>query len=172
MDDGAITASCSKLLNNLINKLKIKWDEEVNKIVGLNSEKTNDGYKFYQSELIQKLINLRPSNITALSPLPHNCQLKSNKSTQFDKEYLKCIVILLYIARGSRPDIAYAVYYLESFAMCMTTEYWDSLEKLIAYLRKTPEMGILISKDNPENKLTCYVNANWGGKAIDQCIVT
>ncbi|MBW0541760.1 hypothetical protein O181_081475 [Austropuccinia psidii MF-1] len=58
VDNGAISASCTTLLNNLIDKLKIKWDMEVNKIVGLNIEMTNDGYKFYQSDLIHKIINL------------------------------------------------------------------------------------------------------------------
>ncbi|MBW0581416.1 hypothetical protein O181_121131, partial [Austropuccinia psidii MF-1] len=53
---------------------------------------------------------------------------------------------------------------MERFAVCTTTEHWDSLENLMSYLRKTPEMGILISKDNPNNKLTCYINTNWGGE--------
>ncbi|MBW0491420.1 hypothetical protein O181_031135 [Austropuccinia psidii MF-1] len=122
------------LIDKLNSRLKIKWDMEVNRIVDLNIEKTNHGYKFYQSELIQKVTNLSPSKITALSPLPHNFQLKSEKSTQFDKEYLKRIGILLYIAQGSRPDIAYAVNYMARFAMCATTEHWTALEHLIAYL--------------------------------------
>ncbi|MBW0562844.1 hypothetical protein O181_102559 [Austropuccinia psidii MF-1] len=168
VDDGAITASSNKLMKYLVsqlnNKLKIKWDEEINKIVGLTIEKGIKGYKFHQQDLIEKLIHFNSSNITALSPLPHNCQLESHKETQSDKDYLKRIGILLYIAQGSCPDIAYGVNYLARFSMCATTTHWNALEHLIAYLRRTKDLGILISTKNAENKLTCYVDANWGGE--------
>ncbi|MBW0501751.1 hypothetical protein O181_041466 [Austropuccinia psidii MF-1] len=109
VDNGAITASSNKLMTYLVSqlndKLKIKWDEEINKIVGLTIEKGRKGYKFHQQELMENIIHLNPRNITALSPLPHNCQLESHKATQIDKEYLRRIGILLYIAQGSRPNI-------------------------------------------------------------------
>ncbi|MBW0535087.1 hypothetical protein O181_074802 [Austropuccinia psidii MF-1] len=104
VDDGALTTSSDTLMTYLISKLdtklKIKWDQEVTKIVGLMIEKRPNGYKFHQKELIEKLTLLNPSNITALSPLPHNCKLELRKASQMDKEYLKQIGILLYIAQG------------------------------------------------------------------------
>ncbi|MBW0511510.1 hypothetical protein O181_051225 [Austropuccinia psidii MF-1] len=48
--------------------------------------------------------------------------------------------------------------------MCATTTHWNALEHLIAYLRRTKDLGILISTDNTKNKLTFYVDANWGGE--------
>ncbi|MBW0508828.1 hypothetical protein O181_048543 [Austropuccinia psidii MF-1] len=168
VDDGALTTSSNTLMTHLISKLdaklKIKWDQEITKIVVLTIEKRANGYKFHQKELIKKLTLPNPRNITALSPLPHDCKLESNKATQMDKEYLRRIGILLYIAQGSRPDISYAVNYLAIFLMCATTTHWNALEHPIAYLRKTEDLGILILSDNTENKLTCYVDANWGGE--------
>ncbi|MBW0511957.1 hypothetical protein O181_051672 [Austropuccinia psidii MF-1] len=168
VDNGAITASSNKLMTYLISQLdeqlKIKWDKEINKIVGLTIEKGTKGYKFHQQKLVEKLTLLNPSNITALSPSPHNCQLESHKAAQVDKEYLKPIGILLYIAQGSQPNIAYTVNYLARFSMCATTTHWNALEHLIAYLRRTKDLGILILTNNTKNKLTCYVDANWGGE--------
>ncbi|MBW0536506.1 hypothetical protein O181_076221 [Austropuccinia psidii MF-1] len=168
IDDGALTASLNTLMTYLMSeldkKLKIKWDQEITKIVGLTIEKKANGYKFHQKELVKKLTLLNPSNITALSPLPHNCRLESEKATQMDKEYLKRIGILLYIAQGSRPDIAYAVNYLARFLMCATTTHWNALEHFMAYLRRIKDLGIVISSDKTKNKLTCYVDANWGGE--------
>ncbi|MBW0494789.1 hypothetical protein O181_034504 [Austropuccinia psidii MF-1] len=65
---------------------------------------------------------------------------------------------------GSQPDIAYAVNYLARFLMCSKPNHWNALEHLIAYLRRTQDLGILISTDNSKNKLTCYVNENWDGE--------
>ncbi|MBW0582543.1 hypothetical protein O181_122258 [Austropuccinia psidii MF-1] len=48
--------------------------------------------------------------------------------------------------------------------MCATSTHWNALEILIAYLRGTKDLGILISTGNGENKLTCYVDVNWGGE--------
>ncbi|MBW0533156.1 hypothetical protein O181_072871 [Austropuccinia psidii MF-1] len=48
--------------------------------------------------------------------------------------------------------------------MCADTAHWEALENLITYLRKTANLGILISTSNNENELRCYIDANWGGE--------
>ncbi|MBW0494710.1 hypothetical protein O181_034425 [Austropuccinia psidii MF-1] len=99
-------------------------------------------------------------------PLPPNCQLESNISSgNMDKPYLKRIGILLYIAQACRPDISFAVNYLARFSLCTDQEHWNTLEHLIAYLHRTRDMGILISKSNLSSEVKCFVDANWGGEA-------
>ncbi|MBW0536227.1 hypothetical protein O181_075942, partial [Austropuccinia psidii MF-1] len=135
VDDGAITASSDKLMNDLTERLnshlKIKWNDA----------------------------------IIAKTPLPPGCQLESNFSqSEMDKPYLKRIGILLYIAQGSRPDIAFAVNYLACFSLHADKSHWQALEHLIAYLRGTRNMGIMISKSNSSSEMKCFVDANWGGE--------
>ncbi|MBW0543150.1 hypothetical protein O181_082865 [Austropuccinia psidii MF-1] len=121
VDDGAITAYSEDLMNELTQKLnaklQIKWDDVVSNLVGITIEEVDGGFKFYQPDLIDKLINLCKSKITAKSPLPIDCQLVSNASKEMDKPYLQRIGILLYIAQASRPDICHAVNYLVPFSM-------------------------------------------------------
>ncbi|MBW0514869.1 hypothetical protein O181_054584 [Austropuccinia psidii MF-1] len=81
-----------------------------------------------------------------------------------DIPYLKRIGILLYIAQGSRPNITYTVNYLARFSLGTDSSHWEALEHLIAYLRYTINIGIYISNEHPENKIECYVDANWGGE--------
>ncbi|MBW0535228.1 hypothetical protein O181_074943 [Austropuccinia psidii MF-1] len=81
-----------------------------------------------------------------------------------DREYLKRIGMLLYIAQGTRPDISYAVNYLARFSMGTTSAHWEALEHLISYLRKTRNRNLRISEDEKPNALRCYVDANWGGE--------
>ncbi|MBW0542209.1 hypothetical protein O181_081924 [Austropuccinia psidii MF-1] len=170
VDDGALTASSHGLLDRISRQLdtyiKMKWDEHVTGLVGISIEESDKGFKLWQPNLIDKLTNLNPSKIVAKTPLPANFQLESNKSMgNMDKPYLKQIGILLYIAQACRPDISFAVNYLERFSLSTDQLHWNALEHLIAYLRGTRDMGILISKLNASSEMTCFVDANWGGEA-------
>ncbi|MBW0569748.1 hypothetical protein O181_109463 [Austropuccinia psidii MF-1] len=168
VDDGALTASSSELLDWISSKmdqnLKIKWDAEVSNLVGISISHSDAGFKFSQPELIDKIISLKTSNVTARSPLPANCNLISNTSSAMDKEYLRRIGMILYVSQGSRPDVAYAVNYLARFSMGTDRTHWEALEHLIAYLRYTRLSGILISAKESSKELKCYVDANWGGE--------
>ncbi|MBW0535198.1 hypothetical protein O181_074913 [Austropuccinia psidii MF-1] len=169
VDDGALTDSSESLMSwisqRLGQSLKIKWDDKVKGLVGISIEATKEGFKFYQPDLIQKLIDMDASNIVAKSPLPTNCNLSSDFSLgNMDKPYLKHIGILLYIAQASRPDISYAVNYLARFSLHTTTSHWEALNHLIAYLRGTRDMGIIIRSINTSNEMSCFIDANWGGE--------
>ncbi|MBW0535338.1 hypothetical protein O181_075053 [Austropuccinia psidii MF-1] len=168
VDDGALTGSSVEVLDYISDELnkhfQIKWDTTVTGLVGLLIEQTLGGFKFSQTELIDKLINLTPSRITASLPLPPHCKLESAASTMLDKDYLKRIGILLYIAQGFRPDISYAVNYLARFSMGTDDSHWEALEHLIAYMRKTRTLGIQIGGADPCPILRTYVDANWGGE--------
>ncbi|MBW0567837.1 hypothetical protein O181_107552 [Austropuccinia psidii MF-1] len=169
VDDGALTASSVNLINWISNQLneylKIKWDERIKGLVGISNNETDEGFKFSQHELIEKIINLSPSNIISKSPLPTNCQLESNFSCRnMDKPYLKRIGMLLYVAQASRPDIAYAVNYLARFSLSTDDSHWEAMNHLIAYLQNTKNMGIVISKKNKSLEMNCFVDANWGGE--------
>ncbi|MBW0476759.1 hypothetical protein O181_016474 [Austropuccinia psidii MF-1] len=113
---------------------KIKWDKEVSGLVGLKIEPSPGRYYILKAELIDKIINLNPSNITALLPIPPNTSLTSGPSQGMDIPYLGGIGILLYLSQGSRPDITYAVNYLAHFSLCTNQSHWQVLENLISYL--------------------------------------
>ncbi|MBW0542359.1 hypothetical protein O181_082074 [Austropuccinia psidii MF-1] len=168
VDDGSLAASSNELLSFISSKLddalKIKWDDVINGLVGILITATSDGFKFHQPDLISKLLETDASNITARSPLPAKCALESSTGGSMDKEYLRRIGMLLYIAQGSRPDISYAVNYLARFSLGPTSSHWDALRHLIGYLRFTQHEGILLSKC-AETSIRCYVDANWGGEA-------
>ncbi|MBW0507484.1 hypothetical protein O181_047199 [Austropuccinia psidii MF-1] len=159
VDDGALTASSTENLllikNQLNTHLKIKWDTIVKGLVGVSNKETPEGFKFSQPDLIMKLANLNPSNMTSRSTLPKNCKLESNFSlNNMDNPYLKWIGILLYIAQASRPDIAYAVNYLSRFSLNTTQHHWNALENLIAYLRGTTYDVILRRKNEDSQQMS------------------
>ncbi|MBW0538379.1 hypothetical protein O181_078094 [Austropuccinia psidii MF-1] len=89
VDDGVLTASTNKILSEISDKLdkalKVKWDTSISGLVSILITQTTNGYAFSQKDLILKLLGLNKSNITAKSPLPTNCDLKSNKANELDK---------------------------------------------------------------------------------------
>ncbi|MBW0532137.1 hypothetical protein O181_071852 [Austropuccinia psidii MF-1] len=168
VDDGELAGSSNSVINftcsELDQHLQIKWDKEITGLVGLSIKQTDNEFDLNQSTLIDKLTSLLASKITANFPLPLNCNLLSNTSKEMDREYLKRIGMLLYIAQGTRPDISYAVNYLARFSMGTTSAHWEALEPLISYLRETRNSNLRISKDEKPNALQCYIDANWGGE--------
>ncbi|MBW0540994.1 hypothetical protein O181_080709 [Austropuccinia psidii MF-1] len=74
VDDGAITESSKELMEEITHgtkkKLKVTWDENISSLVGILIEKVPQGYKFSQTDLINELIQLTPSNVTSKSPYP------------------------------------------------------------------------------------------------------
>ncbi|MBW0538227.1 hypothetical protein O181_077942 [Austropuccinia psidii MF-1] len=141
VDNRAITESSKELMERITHeinkKLQLKWDEKISSLVGISIEKVLQGYNFSQTDLIDKLSGLNPSNVTSKSPLPTDCKLESSPALIMDKPYLERIGMLLYIAQASRPDIAYAINYLVRFSMNTNTSHWEALEHLIAYIRGT-----------------------------------
>ncbi|MBW0473176.1 hypothetical protein O181_012891 [Austropuccinia psidii MF-1] len=131
VDDGALATSSTDLMKFISSKLDeallIKWDKNVNGLVGISITKVTDGFKFHQPKLISKLLKVDASNITAQFPLPTKCALETSKNGSRDKEYLRRIGILLYIAQGSRPNISYAINYLAHLSLGPTMAHWDAV---------------------------------------------
>ncbi|MBW0479619.1 hypothetical protein O181_019334 [Austropuccinia psidii MF-1] len=167
VDDGVITASSAHLMDELkcvlSRELKLKWDDGIHSIVGIEVRRFEDKFALCQPALVKKLCDLNPSNITAGQPLPL-MDLISEKASKIDKAYLSRIGMLLYVAQATRPDIMFSVNYLARFSMNTTPKHWAALEHLISYMRSTTNKALIIDLAGKEDMLKVYVDVNWGGK--------
>ncbi|MBW0479997.1 hypothetical protein O181_019712 [Austropuccinia psidii MF-1] len=168
VDNGALNGSSTDVLDFILTELnkcmQIKWDSDITGLVGLEITRNSNTFQFTQTQLIEKLCGISPSNITSSSPLTLKFNLHSNPSKVMNKDYLKRIGMLLYIAQGTRPDISYEVNYLARYLMGPDSSHWKAMEHLIGYLRKTRTVRISISNYEGSPGLECYVDANWGGE--------
>ncbi|MBW0486516.1 hypothetical protein O181_026231 [Austropuccinia psidii MF-1] len=102
VDNSTLTASLAELMTwiteELDKHLEIQWDSEVSGVVRISITDMGNRFKFSQTDPIDKAIFLKSGTVTACSPLPINCNLKSNPSESMDKEYLKYIGMMLYIS--------------------------------------------------------------------------
>ncbi|MBW0476807.1 hypothetical protein O181_016522 [Austropuccinia psidii MF-1] len=134
-------------------------DEGINGLVGISITVMANGFKFNQPGLISKFLEVNASNLTACSPFPAKCVLETLKGLSMDKEYFKKIGRLLLIAKGSWPDITYAINYLPCFSLGPTLAPWDVLLHLIDYLQFTSNEGIFILRQT-ETSIFCCVDTN------------
>ncbi|KAI7934875.1 hypothetical protein MJO29_016138 [Puccinia striiformis f. sp. tritici] len=168
VDDGLFTASSTRLMNLLKSKLNsvldLKWDDKLSSIVGLRVKEVDGGFALDQPMLIDKIINMNPSNIKSRTPLPSS-DLVSNPSKEMDLDYMSRVGCLLYLSMGSRPDITFSVNFLARFSMAPDSSHWAALEHLISYLRYSARLTLpIVASDQSQDDITTFVNANWGGE--------
>ena len=72
--------------------------------------------------------------------------------------------MLLYLAQGTRPDIAYATHYLARFLLNPDDSHWDALQQLVAYCRTTAQFKLTVEPVDSGGVLRTYVEASWMGE--------
>ncbi|MBW0538921.1 hypothetical protein O181_078636 [Austropuccinia psidii MF-1] len=167
VDDGVLVTSNDEMRErmklNLTEKLKLRWDDGINSIVGIEIKRKDNGFYLKQPGLIKKLIEATNSHLTANQPLP-DVKLESSPAVQIDRQYLSAIGMMLYLAQATRPDIMYAVNYLARFAMNVQPDHWKALNHLVDYINTTKHQNLRIEVDNTRRDMEVYVDANWGGE--------
>ena len=63
--------------------------------------------------------------------------------------YRSLVGSLMYIARGTRPDIAYAVSRLASYLDCYRPEHWQAAVRVLRYLKGTRDLQLTLGGQGP-----------------------
>jgi hypothetical protein len=151
------------LKEGLLAALTIKWDQVLQSMVGIQIWKTTNGYCLQQPSLIRRLLEMDGSVITLAVPLLDS-SLESNVSVSPDVRYLSYIGLLLYVAQGTHPDIAYATHYLAQFLLNPDESHWAALRRLVAYVQTTDHFELKVEPEDSTESLKTYVDASWMGE--------
>ena len=54
--------------------------------------------------------------------------------------------MLMYLANGTRPDIAFAVNLLARFSLAPIKRHWSGIKRILRYLRGTIDLGLYFRK--------------------------
>ncbi|MBW0488681.1 hypothetical protein O181_028396 [Austropuccinia psidii MF-1] len=109
VDDGIIAAEDERLLLQLCDELgksfKLKWEDSVNSIVGIDIMRTNGGYKLRQQRLIESIFQTTwDSTLSIKTPLPAKCNLvtlRDNEEVTHAKDYIGAVGALSYVTMGT-----------------------------------------------------------------------
>lgn len=114
-----------KILFELVDKLKekllIKWDDNLDQIVGVNVERdTNGNFMLSQPGLTKKILkSFLPDERTAKTPMNSQkipCSPTEEEEKVDVERYLSAIGSLNYLSVATRPDITYTVNYYKSYS--------------------------------------------------------
>lgn len=81
--------------------------------------------------------------------------------------YRELVGSLMYIAMGSRPDIAHAISYLSCYNDCYRHVHWTAAKRVLRYLKGTLDYAI-IYRFTGGLPLVGFVDADWGS-CPDDC---
>lgn len=93
------------------------------------------------------------------TPLEVNLKLEKGE-VNHDRRYQEIIGSLMYLALGTRPDIAFAVSYLSQFNSCWNTTHMSALKRVLRYIRGSIDVSLkYMGTGTP---LHAFCDADWG----------
>ena len=175
VDDMLIISNDLKTLDGfeeqLSQRFKLTKESDIQWFLGISARRDRQQRKLYlnQRQYINdilkefKMENCNPSS----SPLPAGFSLELRPWAPFNIiTYQKAIGKLLYLARGTRPDISAVVGMLGQYSNNPLMIHWYGIEHLLRYLKKTMESEICLSGSTTDIK--AYSDADWGGDLKDR----
>lgn len=90
--------------------------------------------------------------------------LTPEKKTKFRE----VIGALLYIANCTRPDISESVSVLSRCVENPTKYHWDSMMRVILYLRTTIELKLFINANSSSSSVEAFCDADFAGDFVDR----
>jgi len=165
-----------EVIQNLQKEIKIKNLGEPKKFLGFEIIRnvTKKVIFLHQKSAIEALIEkyLYPKNKISETPMaPITCTLGAQmRSTENDVSrpelpYREVIGSLLYIQNCTRPDISFSVNFMSRKQVGYTLDDWNSVMRILQYLKRTSDYGILISGKSDD--LIAYSDASLGTSAAN-----
>jgi hypothetical protein len=96
---------------------------------------------------------------------------KSEVDPKEVRKYQALIGGLLYLATGTRPDLAFAVQKLAQYASKPNAACWDAAMRVLRYVRGTMDFGITYTGTGSQHEpapLIGYCDADWGEDRQDR----
>ncbi|MBW0504584.1 hypothetical protein O181_044299 [Austropuccinia psidii MF-1] len=133
VDDGIIFANNVEIVNELREKLKgklkIRWETELTRIMGIDIKRCKGSLilsqRHFATEIIKRYEEATGTILLhTLTALP-DTKLTTQKEKSVHKTWYQSVIgSLNYLALGTWPDISFAVNYLARYSTCPTEEHW------------------------------------------------
>ncbi|BET02421.1 Retrotransposon protein [Nesidiocoris tenuis] len=182
VDDLIIASDSLIQMKNFKSKLYQNFDMvnlgNVKSFLGLEVERDRDKgiIKLHQSAYINQLLRkFQMQDCKEIStPIEKNLRLNKAKSDEEKTEepYRQLVGCLMYLMIGSRPDISFALNYFSRYQEYATNEHWTHLKRVLRYLKATNRLGLTFYRNNCENLIESYVDADWANDFEDRKSVT
>lgn len=171
VDDGIIVGKDLKAIQKIINKLEQTFEVTVNHnpktYLGMEITKTDDGLTLTQITYAKKV--LEKYGMENCRPVDTPIELKKNKKIpNFNTKakdrpklpYREIVGSLQHLACKTRPDLAFAVNYVNRSVENPTNEDKNNVIRILKYLKGHIELGIHYSS---EDHILAFSDSDYGG---------
>ncbi|MBW0533623.1 hypothetical protein O181_073338 [Austropuccinia psidii MF-1] len=171
VDDGVVFSNkvegVIQIKEGLMTHLKLRCDDNLSRIVGIDVLMKNNTIKLLKSNFAQQIIEHfeKKENTTFLkmkTTLPE-MKLETSQSVPIQQKWYQSMVgSLNYLALGTRPDISFSVNYLARYSNSPQNTHWHALQNLLEYVKYS--MGFCLKYKVKDSRLQVWTDANWGGE--------
>ena len=169
VDDGLVAAEDADDLEQFLEELRSQFCVAVSPLscfLGLQITQLQDGsisvsQENYTKKVLQRF-NMCDCNKVA-TPVDSVTVNDVNSCVAEQVPYREAVGSLMYLATGTRPDIAYAVSTVSQALDKPTKADWNNVKYILRYLKGTYQMGILYQTGYQTGVLTMYSDADYAG---------
>lgn len=175
VDDGLVIGKSIETIKKLLDTMNKEYETtylEAKCYLGIEIERDRKARKLrlHQLAYIRAVLkkfemeNCNPVGVPAESHqvLTRNEDENGISISTTDRPYRQLIGSLMYLAVGTRADIAFAVSTLSQFLENPSELHWKAAKRVLRYLAGTCNMGIEYRSSNMANILTAYSDADYG----------
>ncbi|OMO62750.1 hypothetical protein CCACVL1_22657 [Corchorus capsularis] len=180
VDDIILTGNSKFFLDEFIGALSKKFSLKdpisLSYFLGIETIQTAKGLllsqKKYMKNLLErsKMLESKPVT-TPMATSAASLTLEMGNKLSDASEYRSIIGALQYLSL-TRPDISFSVNKLAQFMHQPTEVYWQTLKRILRYLKGTLDTGLLLSNSDSNSKhfmdLKSYADADWAGDTSDR----
>ena len=179
VDDMLIFASDLTVVREFKKAIARKWEikdlGDVKKILRLEVTRDRPGRSIriaqsgFTDELIDEygLTDARPTSTPVGSPESLEPVSVTDELADIDR-YRRAIGQLLYLMRGSRPDICFAVSRLSRYVAKPAVRHWKCVLQVLRYLKGTHNFGTTYAGPGAGQRLSGYVDSDYASDRTDR----
>jgi hypothetical protein len=133
-----------------------------------------------QHQYVQELLKRFNMEDCSTEPTPQAKSVELVKEEKLSKEQMAAqpfdfrglVGSLMYLVRGTRPDIANAVRELSKFLSCYNRTHWRAAQRVLKYLKGTSTYGLVYDGTNKEVTYELYTDASFANANEERRSVT
>ena len=132
-------------------------------------DRKGDVLRASQRAFIESVVNRYGADAVRDLPASQSADLgpRRNDEPVYDKPVRAAVGSLIWLGGMTRPDIANAVRAVARQAHDPAERQWRVVRKIISYLNKTKDLGLVFVKDG-DRKLSVYVDVDYANKDNDR----
>ncbi len=172
VDDGLVAAKNDEDLQRFLSDLKSQFEVTVSSsscFLGLQYSQLDDGSIVINQESYTKKV-LQKFGMFECNKVATPCERQGNDVVNEpccdDIPYREAVGSLMYLATGTRPDIAYAVSSVSQALDKPTLRSWTMVKRIFRYLSGTIKLGIVYRHNEQSGVLKIYSDADYAGDVL------